>query len=104
MSKKDRAQIHDDYNVTVFSPDTSKCPPFGMYLSKYNGLRWQKRWFYLNNENLIYRDKPTTDIKGVLDLKDFRDAVQKDSVVTVSFSYANYHFDFLLHLVTNFRF
>mmetsp|Transcript_2780 Transcript_2780/g.4185 ORF Transcript_2780/g.4185 Transcript_2780/m.4185 type:complete len:1583 (-) Transcript_2780:264-5012(-) len=70
MSKKEKAQVHSGYRSAVFSTDTSGCIALGGILSKKNSHGyWQKRYFYFNNEFLIYKkDKGSSDIKGVIDL------------------------------------
>lgn len=48
----------------------SNCTPFSGYLSRKSSKGfWQKRWFYLNNQFLIYKkDEITVENKGVLSL------------------------------------
>lgn len=65
-----RANLLADYQRAVFSTDISNCTPFSGYLSRKSSKGfWQKRWFYLNNQFLIYRkDEQATVSKGVLSL------------------------------------
>ena len=69
-----KAQIHGGYKSAVYSSDTSGCSPMNGNLKKINSSNiWQTRYFYLNNEYLIYKkDSSATDkdIKGVLDVSD----------------------------------
>jgi hypothetical protein len=59
-----------EYQRAVFSTDVSNCTPFNGYLSRKSSKGfWQKRWFYLNNQFLIYKkDENATENKGVLSL------------------------------------
>ena len=72
MSKK--AQIHE-IPSDVYSPslvDPHQYPNIEGFLKKKNpwGI-WQNRWFYLNNNYLIYKkEKDSREVKGVLDLKE----------------------------------
>lgn len=60
------------YRSAVFSNDTSGCPTLGGNLKKKNSHGvWQTRYFYLNNDFLIYKkDNNSTEIKGVVDIGD----------------------------------
>lgn len=56
------------------SEDISGCPPLSGFLQKKNSHNvWQKRYFYLNNDYLIYKKDsftPNSDLKGVIDIRD----------------------------------
>lgn len=60
------------YRSAVFAADTSGCSPLAGNLKKKNSHGvWQTRYFYLNNDFLIYKkDSRSTDIKGVVDVGD----------------------------------
>jgi hypothetical protein len=60
------------YRSAVFNPDTSGCTALTGNLKKKNSHGvWQTRYFYLNNDFLIYKkDNRSTEIKGVVDAGD----------------------------------
>lgn len=60
------------YRSAVFNPDTSGCAALAGNLKKKNSHGvWQTRYFYLNNDFLIYKkDNRSTEIKGVVDIGD----------------------------------
>ena len=69
-----KAQLHGGYKSSVYAKDTSGCTPQRGNLKKINSSNiWQTRFFYLNNEFLIYKKDSAAsdkDIKGVLDVTD----------------------------------
>jgi hypothetical protein len=66
------------YKSAVFSADTSGCQSLGGNLKKKNshGI-WQTRYFYLNNDFIIYKKDSgsSAEIKGVIDLGEMRTMV-----------------------------
>jgi hypothetical protein len=69
-----KAQQHGGYKSSVYSKDTSGCPPRSGNVKKVNSSNvWQMRYFYINNEFLIYKKDSAAgdkDIKGALDVSD----------------------------------
>lgn len=85
MSKKEKVQVHGGYPSSVFSADTSSCTPMSGALKKKNSKgMWQKRYFYLNNDFLIYKgaaDDP--DIKGAVDLNNVTSITSAGPDITI---------------------
>lgn len=69
-----KAQLHGGYKSSVYAKDSSACTPMRGNLKKINSSNiWQTRYFYLNNEFLIYKKDSAAgdkDIKGALDVTD----------------------------------
>ncbi len=70
---------------TAFSEDKSGCVSMSGVLSKKNphGI-WQKRYFYLNNEYIVYKaDSNATDMKGAIDVAELVSILPKGNVLTL---------------------
>ena len=70
---------------TAFSEDKSGCAAMSGVLSKKNphGI-WQKRYFYLNNEYIVYKaDSKATDMKGAIDVAELVSILPKGNVLTL---------------------
>lgn len=78
-----------EYQREVFSTDISNCPQFSGYLSRKSSKGfWQKRWFYLNNQFLIYKkDEVTPDVKGVLSLHEISFVKTDDCILEMVIIY-----------------
>jgi hypothetical protein len=76
-----KAQQHGGFKSGVYSKDKSGCPAIGSVVKKINSKNiWQNRYFYLNNEFLIYKkDSQSSEIKGVLEIEDMALARRCDS-------------------------
>ena len=68
---KDKAS-KSDYRASALEADTSGCQAISGMLKKQNKMGlMQSRFFYLNNEYLIYKETAdSTEFKGVVDLMD----------------------------------
>ena len=85
MKRTNITKPQDSFKESVTGDELSSCTPYAALLSKQNpyGI-WQKRFVYLNNEFLVYKEaenKP--EIKGAVDLNKAKSVSEKNLIITV---------------------
>lgn len=82
-----------EYQRAVFSTDLSNCTPCSGHLSRKSSKGfWQKRWFYLNNQFLIYKkDEQATESKGVMGLHEISSINTNANVLEMVRSWVHVH-------------